>query len=66
VVSDKEQESRVINPFLNPQEFWRNYLINFIQANRGFYEYAINANEYWFKAFWEPWFRIARPEQRKA
>jgi hypothetical protein len=62
---EREQENRVINPFLNPLEFWRRYLINFIQANRGFYENAIKANEYWFKAFWEHWFRTAELEQRK-
>jgi hypothetical protein len=59
MVSEREQESRVINPFLNSLEFWRRYLINFIQANRGLYENAIKANEYWFKALWEPWFRAA-------
>ena len=42
-----------------PLEFWQNYLINWIQASRGFSENAIKANEYWFKAFWEPWLRSA-------
>jgi hypothetical protein len=65
MASEREQESRVINPFLNQLGFWRRYLINFIQANRAFYEYAIKANEYWFKAFWEPWFRTVRAEQRR-
>jgi hypothetical protein len=65
MVSEREQESRVINPFLNPLEFWRRYLINFIQANKGFYENAIKANEYWLKAFWEPWLRTADADQRK-
>jgi hypothetical protein len=54
MVSDRE--SRVINPL----EFWQNYLQNRIQANRGFYENAIKANEYWFKAFWELWLRPSR------
>jgi len=35
MVSEREQESRVIHPFLNRLEFWRRYLINFIQANNG-------------------------------
>jgi hypothetical protein len=65
VVSDREQETPVINPFLNPLEFWRRYLINFIQANRGFYENAIKVNEYWLKAFWEPWLTTADADQRK-
>jgi hypothetical protein len=67
VVSDREQqqETPVINPFLNPLEFWRRYFINFIQANRGFYENAIKVNEYWFKAFWEPWLTTADADQRK-
>jgi hypothetical protein len=60
-----EQESRVINPFLNPVEFWRRYLINFIEANTAFYENTIRVNEYWFKALWEPWLRIASAEQSK-
>jgi hypothetical protein len=60
-----EQESRVINPFFNPLEFWQRYLINFIQANRAFYENAIRVNEYWFKALWEPWLGMARAEQSK-
>jgi hypothetical protein len=63
--SEREQENRVINPFLNQLGFWRRYLINFIQANRAFYENAIRVNEYWFKALWEPWLRIASAEQSK-
>jgi hypothetical protein len=65
MVSGGEEESRVINPFLNSLESWRRYLINFIQANRGFYDNAIKANEYWFKAFWEPWLRTAGAEQKE-
>jgi hypothetical protein len=60
-----EEESRVINPFINPLEFWRRYLINFIRANRVYYENAIRINEYWFKALWEPWLRRASAEPRK-
>jgi hypothetical protein len=37
--------------------FCQNYLINWIQVSRGFYENAIKANEYWFKALWDPYLR---------
>ena len=59
MVSEEKKESRVLNPFVNPLELWQNYLVNWIQANRGIYENAIKVNEYWFKVFWEPWFRAA-------
>jgi hypothetical protein len=36
------------------------------KANRGLYENAIKANEYWFKALWEPWFRAAVETKRNA
>jgi hypothetical protein len=39
----------------NPIEFLQKYLINWIDASRGFYENAIKASEYCFKAFWDPW-----------
>ncbi|PWU79931.1 MAG: hypothetical protein DLM72_14785 [Candidatus Nitrosopolaris wilkensis] len=55
MASEQELESRIINPFLNPLEFWRRYLINSVQTNRAFYENATKATEYWFKAFWDPW-----------
>ena len=38
MVSEREEESRVLNPFVNPLEVWQNYLVNWIQVNRGFYE----------------------------
>jgi hypothetical protein len=66
MASDKEQGSRVLNPFVNPFEFWQNYLVNWIQVNRGFYENAIKVNEYWFKVFWEPWLRAAVETKRNA
>ena len=66
MVSEREEESRVLNPFVNPLEFWQNYLVNWIQVNRGFYENAIKVNEYWFKVFWEPWLRAAVETKRKA
>ena len=66
MVSERERESRVLNPFVNPLEFWQNYLVNWIQVNRGFYENAIKVNEYWFKVFWEPWHRAAVETKRNA
>jgi hypothetical protein len=66
MVSEREKESRVLNPFVNPLEFWENYLVNWIQVNRGFYENAIKVNEYWFKVFWEPWLRAAVETKRNA
>jgi len=65
VVSERENESRVLNPFLHPLEFWQNYLINWIRVNRGFYENAIKVNEYWFKAFWESWLGRGGAEQKE-
>jgi hypothetical protein len=65
MVSERGQTNRVLNPLLNPLEFWQNYLVNWIQANRGFYENAIKVNEYWFKAFCEPWLRSAVAEQKE-
>jgi hypothetical protein len=56
MVSEKEQRNYE-TPFLNALAFWQNYLINWIQASRGFYENSIKANEYWFKVFWEPYLR---------
>ena len=49
----------------NPIEFLQNYLINWIDASRGFYKNAIRASEYWFKAFWGPWLRTAGLERKK-
>jgi len=66
MVSERERESRVLNPFVNPLEFWQNYLVNCVQVNRGFYENAIKVNEYWFKVFWEPWLRAAVETKRNA
>jgi hypothetical protein len=65
MASEREKESRVLTPFLNPLEFCHNYLINWIQVNRGFYENAIKVNEYWFKAFWGSWLRRGSAEQKE-
>jgi hypothetical protein len=38
-----EQKGLVSNPFLNPIGSWQNYLINWIEADRGYYENPIKA-----------------------
>ena len=63
--SENEQKGYVSNPFLNLIEFWQNYLINWIEANRGFYEDAIKANEHWLAALWDPWLRAAGLERKE-
>ena len=65
MASEREQKGYVFNPFLNPIGFWQNYLINWIEASRGFYENAIKANEHWLKAFWDPWLRAAGLERKE-
>jgi hypothetical protein len=65
MTSKKEQKGYVSDPFLNPIAFWQDYLINWIEASRGFYENAIEANAYWFKAFWDPWLRAAGLESEE-
>jgi hypothetical protein len=64
MASEKEQMG-VSNPFLNPLWFWQDYLINWIEGSRGFYENAIKANEHWFKAVWDLWFRTVGLQQRE-
>ena len=63
--SEKEQKGYVSNPFLNPIAFWQNYLINWIEASRGFYENAIKASEHWLAAFWDPWLMAAGLERKE-
>jgi hypothetical protein len=63
--SEKGLKSYVSNPFLDPIGFWQNYLINWIEASRGFYDNAIKANEHWLKAFWDPWLRAAGLERKE-
>ena len=41
MASEKELKGYVSNPFLDPIGFWQNYLINWIEASRGFYKNAI-------------------------
>jgi hypothetical protein len=64
MASEKEQLGS--NPFLNPLWFWQDYLINWIEGSRGFYENAIKANEHWFKAVWDLWFRAVGLQQRES
>jgi hypothetical protein len=63
--SEKEQKGYVFNPFLDPIGFWKDYLINWIEASRGFYENAIKANEHWLAALWDPWLRSASLERKE-
>jgi hypothetical protein len=65
MASEREQKGYVFNPFLNPIGFWQNYLINWVEANRGFDENAIKANEHWLKAFWDSWLRAAGLERKE-
>jgi hypothetical protein len=58
-----EQKGLVSNPFLNPICFWQNYLINWIEAGRGYYENPIKAIEYSFKVWWDPWLRAVGAAQ---
>jgi hypothetical protein len=63
--SEKGLKGYVSNPFLDPIGFWQNYLINWIEASRGFYDNTIKANEHWLKAFWAPWLRAAGLERKE-
>lgn len=64
MLSEREQKRSVFNPFLNPIGFWQSYLINWIQASRGYYENAIKPIEYSFKVWWDPWLRAAQGEKK--
>jgi hypothetical protein len=65
MASEKELKDYVSNPFLDPIGFWQNYLTNWIEASRKFYENAIKANEHWLAAFWYPWLRAAGLERKE-
>lgn len=65
MTSKREQESSVLNPFLNPIDVWQNYLIDWIEASRVFYENAIKANEQWLRTFWDPWLKAASIERKE-
>ena len=65
MASEKELKGYVSNPFLDPIDFWQNYLINWIEASRGFYENAIKAYEHWLAAFWDPWLKAAGLERKE-
>lgn len=62
--SEKEQKS-FGNLFLNPMDLLQRYFLNWIQASTGFYENALKANEYWLKAFWDPWMRAVASARQK-
>jgi hypothetical protein len=62
--SEKEQKN-FGNPFLNPMDSWQRYLLNLIHASKGFYENAMKSNEYWLKAFWDPWLRVVTSTRQR-
>jgi len=64
--SQREQVGNVSNPFLNFVGQWQNYLMEWIEVNRDFYENAIKTNEQWLKALWYPWLRGGNPEQENS
>jgi len=47
-------EGDVPNPFLNPIRAWQNYLTDWIEVNRNFYENAIKSNEQWLQSILGP------------
>ena len=65
--SESEQKglSHVSNRFLNPMGLWQNYLINWIEMSRAYYENAIKINEHWLKAFWDHWLRTTDGERKE-
>jgi hypothetical protein len=48
-MKEREQEGNVLNPFQNVIRIWQNYLIDWIEVSRKFYENAIRTNEQWLK-----------------
>ncbi len=65
MTSEREQEGNVPNPFLNPIGVWQNYLIDWMEVNRNFYENAIETNELWLKTFWDLWLKAGNPERKE-
>jgi hypothetical protein len=65
MTSEREREGNVPNPFLNPIGVWQNYLIDWIEMSRNFYENAIKTNEQWLKAFWDLWLKAGNPERKE-
>jgi hypothetical protein len=51
----RSEELLETNRFLNPIRLWQNYLIDWIETSREYYEYAIKANEQWLKVSWNVW-----------
>jgi hypothetical protein len=64
MTSETEHEDNVHNPFLNPIRAWENYLINWIEMSRNFYENAIRTNEQWLKGIWDALIKARNPQQR--
>jgi hypothetical protein len=65
MTTETEHEGNVRNPFLNSIRVWENYLINWIEANRNFYENAIITNEQWLKAICYPRLKAENPERKE-
>jgi hypothetical protein len=65
MTSEREHEGNVPNPFLNLVGLWQNYLMEWIQVSRNFYENAIKTNEYWLKGLWDPWLKAGNPERKE-
>jgi hypothetical protein len=63
--SEKEQKGDLYNPFVNPIDFWQNYLINWIEASKAFYENAIKGNQHWFEVFYDLWLRATSLERKE-
>ena len=65
MTSQREEEGSVSNPILNFVGLWQNYLMEWTEVNRNFYEDAIRTNEQWLKALWDPWLKAGNPSQRE-
>jgi hypothetical protein len=52
MTSETQHQGNLPNPFLNPIRVCENYLIDWIEVSRNFYENAVRTNEYWLKAIW--------------
>lgn len=64
MISEREQEGSVTNPFLNPIGVWQNYLTEWIKMTRNF-ENAVKTNEQWLKGLWGLWLKAGNPQQRE-
>jgi hypothetical protein len=65
MTSETEHEGYVPNPFLYPICVWENYLIDWIEVSRNFYENAIRTNEQWLKTIWDSLLQARNPEEKE-